>query len=326
MARYLLRRLGLAIGVLWAAFTVSFVVLYLVPGDVVDAMTSASDVPLSAAQIADLRAEYGVDEPLIVQYGERLWAALQGDFGNSIQNGRSVTDSIMGALPSTAALAGFALGLAVIGGGLLALVASGTESRWARQLLLALPPLAVSLPTFWVGLVLVQIFSFQFGWFPAVGGEGIAGLVLPAITLALPIGAVFAQVLSQSLGAALHDAYVTTARAKGVGRAAVLLRHALRNAALPALTIAGVLVGNLLAGAVVVETVFARAGIGRLTVQGVTAQDIPLVQGIVVFGALVFVTVNLIVDVIYPLLDPRVAIARNKVPKERPAATKEVLV
>lgn len=318
MKHYLIRRIGLAIGVLWAAFTLSFVVLYLIPGDVVDAMTASQEVPLTDAEIDALRAEYGVDEPLIVQYGERLWAALQGDFGASVQNGRPVTASILDAVPSTALLAGVALVIAVLGGGLLALVATGTESRWGRQLLLALPPLAVSLPTFWVGLVLVQVFSFRLGWFPAIGGAGLAGLVLPAVTLALPIGAVIAQILAKSLSTALDDAYVTTARAKGVGRVAIHLRHALRNAALPTLTVIGVLVGNLLAGAVVVETVFARAGIGRLTVQGVTAQDIPLVQGIVVFGALVFVTVNLLVDLIYPLLDPRITVA--------PAAVRKVKV
>lgn len=307
MGRYLLRRVGLAIGVLWAAFTVSFVVLYLIPGDAVSAMTAATDIPLSEAEIDALRAEYGADEPLIVQYGERLWAALHGDFGSSVQTGRSVTSSIFDALPSTAVLAGAALLIAVVGGGLLALAATGTEVRWVRQLLLALPPLAVSLPTFWVGLVLVQVFSFQLGIFPAIGGTGLASLVLPAVTLALPISAVFAQILAKSLGTALDESYVTTARAKGVGRLAIHLKHALRNAALPALTVLGLLVGNLLAGAVVVETVFARAGIGRLTVQAVTAQDIPLVQGIVVFSAFVFVTVNLLVDLVYPLLDPRIA-------------------
>lgn len=315
MGRYLLRRIGLAVGVLWAAFTVSFVVLYLVPGDIVDAMTSGQEVPPTDAEIATMRAEYGVDKPLIVQYGDRLWAALHGDFGSSVQTGRSVTSSILDALPSTAVLAGAALLIAVIGGGLLALLATGTESRWARQLLLAVPPLAVSLPTFWVGLVLIQVFSFQLGWFPAIGGEGIAGLVLPAVTLAMPIGAVFAQILAKSLSTALDDAYVATARAKGVGRIAIHLKHALRNAALPAITVLGVLVGNLLAGAVVVETVFARAGIGRLTVQGVTAQDIPVVQGIVVFGALVFVTVNLLVDLVYPLIDPRISVASTAAKK-----------
>lgn len=319
MTRYLLRRVALAVGVLWAAFTVSFVVLYLIPGDAVDAMVSAQEVPPSAAELAQLRAQYGVDEPLIVQYGERLWAALQGDFGDSIQTGRSVTSSIIDALPSTAVLAGAALLLAILGGGLLAIVATATESRWARQFLLALPPLAVSLPTFWVGLVLIQVFSFQLGLFPSIGGTGLNALVLPAVTLALPIGAVIAQILAKSLSIALDDAYVTTARAKGVSRAGIHFTHALRNAALPALTAVGLLVGQLLAGSVVVETVFARAGVGRLTVQGVTAQDIPLVQGIVVFGALVFVATNLIVDLIYPVLDPRITATSTETPRKVPA-------
>jgi peptide/nickel transport system permease protein len=154
--------------------------------------------------------------------------------------------------------------------------------------------------------MLVQVFAFGLGLLPSVGANGPAALVLPAITLGLPTGALVAQVLAKSLAQALAEPYVTTARAKGVGRAGIHLRHALRNAALPALTVLGYIVGNLLAGSVVVETVFTRPGLGRLTVAAVGVQDIPLVQGIVVFAAAVFVLVNLLVDLIYPLLDPRI--------------------
>jgi peptide/nickel transport system permease protein len=160
---------------------------------------------------------------------------------------------------------------------------------------------------FWVGLMLVQVFSFQLRLLPSVGAKGLESLVLPAITLGLPTGALVAQVLAKSLSAALDEPYVVTARAKGAGRVAIHLRHALRNAALPALTVLGYVVGNLLAGSVVVETVFTRPGLGRLTVSAVSVQDIPLVQGIVVFAAAVFVSVNLLVDLIYPVLDPRIA-------------------
>jgi peptide/nickel transport system permease protein len=194
----------------------------------------------------------------------------------------------------------------VLFGGTTALVATYTRALWLRQLLMALPSLAVSLPVFWVGLMLVQVFAFGLHLLPSVGANGAAALVLPAVTLGLPTGALLAQVLAKSLSHALGEPYVTTARAKGVGRAGIHLRHALRNAALPALTVLGYIVGNLLAGSVVVETVFTRPGLGRLTVAAVGVQDIPLVQGIVVFAAAVFVLVNLAVDVVYPLLDPRI--------------------
>lgn len=310
-AGYLLRRLGLAVGVLWAAYTVSFVVLYLLPGDAVQTMASGGldGQPLSAGELAELRARYGIDQPVWVQYGRALWAALHGDLGASVQSGRDVLAQLGEAVPSTLSLAATALVLAALLGTGLALVATFTRLRWLAQALLALPALAVSMPVFWVGLMLVQVFAFGLGWLPAVGARGPAALVLPAVTLALPLGAQLAQVLAASLQRVLAEPYVTTARAKGVGRVAIHLRHALQNAALPALTVLGLLVGQLLAGTVVVETVFTRPGIGRLTVAAVAYQDIPLVQGVVVFAAVVFVATNLLVDLVYPVLDPRIVLA-----------------
>ena len=309
MARYLLRRAAMAVGVLWAAFTVSFVVLYLLPGDPVATMASGGldGEPMSPAELDALRARYGLDQPLIVQYGHRLWGALHGDFGASIQNGQDVRGAIMEALPPTIQISLAGLAFAIVFGGTVALVATYTRAHWLRQVLMGLPSLAVSMPVFWVGLMLVQVFSFGLGLLPSVGANGPQALILPAITLGLPTGALVAQVLAKSLSQALDEPYVATARAKGVGRVDIHLRHALRNAALPALTVLGWVVGNLLAGTVVVETVFTRPGLGRLTVSAVGVQDIPLVQGIVVFAAAVFVVVNLLVDLVYPLLDPRIA-------------------
>jgi peptide/nickel transport system permease protein len=287
---------------------VSFAVLYLLPGDPVATMASGGldGEPLPPEQLDALRARYGLDQPVLVQYGQRLLAALTGDFGTSIQNGQDVRGAILDALPPTLQVSAAGLVVAVLFGGTVALVATYTRALWLRQLLMALPSLAVSLPVFWVGLMLVQVFAFGLGVLPSVGANGPAALVLPAVTLGLPTGALVAQVLAKSLSQALGEPYVTTARAKGVGRAGIHLRHALRNAALPALTVLGYVVGNLLAGSVVVETVFTRPGLGRLTVAAVGVQDIPVVQGIVVFAAAVFVLVNLAVDLIYPLLDPRI--------------------
>lgn len=309
MTAYLVRRIALAVAVLWAAFTVSFVVLYLMPGDPVATMAGGGldGEPLPPAELDALRARYGLDQPVLVQYGQQLWSALHGDFGTSVQNGQDVRAAIAEALPYTLQIALTGLTVAVVGGTALALAATYTRSRWLRQALLGLPSLAVSLPVFWVGLMLVQVFSFGLRLFPSVGAAGPSALVLPALTLGLPTGALVAQVLAKSLDQALDEPYVTTARAKGVGRPAIHLRHALRNAAIPALTVLGYVVGNLIAGSVVVETVFTRPGIGRLTVAAVGVQDIPLVQGIVVFAAAVFVLVNLAVDLVYPLIDPRIA-------------------
>ncbi len=314
MRSYLIRRIAQAVAVLWAAYTVSFLVLDCLPGDPVSAMAGAGSdsATIDPAQIARLRHQYGFDKPVLVQYLDYLGKAVRGDFGDSVSTGRSVTSTLAAALPQTLALAGAALGLAVVFGAGLALVATYASSRWLRQLLLSLPPLGVSVPTFWVGLMLVELFSFRQRWFPAFGNDGLRGLVLPAVTLAIPTGALVAQVLAKSLSAALDEAYIETARAKGASRLRIHFRHALRNASLPALTVVGLLAGQLMANSVVIETVFSRNGLGRVTAAAVTVQDLPLVQAVVVFGALIFVLANLIVDLVYPLLDPRIVVAASR--------------
>ncbi|MFD7019096.1 ABC transporter permease [Streptomyces sp. NPDC059928] len=314
MRRYVIKRIAQALGVLWAAYTVSFLMLDFLPGDPVSAMAGAGadSAQIDPAQLARLRHEYGFDKPVLVQYADYLGSAVRGDFGDSVSTGRSVTSTLGDALPQTLTLTGTALLLAVVLGSGLAVLATYTSQRWLRQLLLSLPPLGVSVPTFWVGLLLVELFSFRLRWFPAFGNDGFRGLMLPALTLAIPTGAQVAQVLAKSLLTALDQAYVETARAKGAGRLRIHLRHALRNASLPALTVVGLLAGQLIAGSVVVETVFSRDGLGRVTAAAVTAQDIPLVQGVVVFGALIFVLANLIVDLVHPLLDPRIVVSSGR--------------
>ncbi|MFE2999667.1 ABC transporter permease [Nocardia sp. NPDC059246] len=308
MGRYVIGRVLQAVGVLWAAFTLSFVVLYLLPGDPVDvAANAATGTPVDAAAVAEMRARYGLDQPLWAQYRTALTHAVRGDLGHSIFSGQTVTGALAEALPPTLALAGLGLLLALLGGTGLALAAAYTERPWLRGLLTALPPIGASMPGFWVGLLLLQLFSFRLRLVPAIGGTGFSGTILPAVTLAIPVGAVIAQVLYSSLVATWRQPFVAVAFAKGASRWWVQLRHVLRPAATPAFTVAGLWVGQVLAGSVVTETVFSRPGLGRLTQESVLNQDIPVVQGIVVFAALVFVTVNLLIDLAYPLLDPRVA-------------------
>ncbi|WP_327143184.1 ABC transporter permease [Nocardia sp. NBC_01327] len=308
MRRYVIGRVLQAVGVLWAAFTLSFAVLYLLPGDPAEmAANAATGTPVDAHAIAEMRARYGLDQPLWQQYWTALTHAVRGDLGHSINSGQTVTGALAQALPTTLELAVLALVLAVLGGAALALAAAYTRRSWLRNLLTALPPIGASMPQFWVGLLLLQLFSFRLKLVPAFGGTGFSGTILPAITLALPVGAVIAQVLYASLSATWRQPFVEVAFAKGASRWWVQLRHVLRPATAPALTVAGLWVGTILAGSVVTETVFSRPGIGRLTQESVLYQDIPVVQGIVVFASLVFVTVNLLIDLAYPLLDPRVA-------------------
>lgn len=313
MRRYLLRRVGQAVLVLWAAYTVSFLVLYALPGDAVEVRLGAdSGTDISPAQLAAMRSDYGLDRAWPVQYVTQLGRALSGDLGKSFDNGQSVRSLITSSLPATAAIAGAGLFLAVVFGGGLALWAAGTRHRRLSRFLLNLPPLGVAVPSFWLGLLLLDLLSFRIHLFPALGNDGLISVVLPAVTLALPTGAMIAQLLAKSLGSALTEPYADTARAKGASPTRVLLRHGLRNAVLPALTVSGLLVGQLLAGSVVTETVFSRTGLGRLTATAVTGQDTPVVQGLVIFGALLFVVVNLGVDLLYPLLDRRILLTSRR--------------
>ncbi|WP_433622525.1 ABC transporter permease [Nocardia sp. CA-120079] len=309
MARYVVVRVLQAIWVLWAAFTISFVVLYLLPADPVSiaADGAGAGTPIDKAAIAELQARYGLDRPLWEQYWTALTHALTGDLGHSIATGQPVTSALGNALPNTLGLAGLALLFAVLGGVSVAFAATYVRRPWLRDALSSLPSLGVSVPTFWTGLLLLQLFSFHWRLAPAFGGHGFKGTVLPALTLAIPIGAVLAQVLAAGLASTWRQPFVDVALAKGGSRGWVLRKHVLRPASVPTFTIAGVLVGNMLAGSVVVETVFARQGVGRLTQTSVLAQDIPVVQGIVLLTSTVFVTVNLAVDLLYPLLDPRIA-------------------
>ncbi|EMD29272.1 ABC transporter permease [Amycolatopsis azurea] len=313
MGRYLLGRVLQGVFVLWAAYTLSFAVLFALPGDPAAIMAGPTN-SVTPEQLDRLRHELGLDRPVPVQYLDKLTDALQGDLGRSLQSGEPVTGLIGGALPPTAALAGTALVLGLVFGTGFAVLATVTRRNWLRHTLLSLPPLGVAVPSFVVGLLLLQWFAFSWNLFPAIGSDGWNSLVLPALTLSLQPAALIAQVLAKSMTEEQGRGYVDVARAKGAGPFRVNVRHVLRNAALPALTIAGLLTGGLLTGAIVVEVVFSRNGLGQVTQNAVSFEDLPVVQGVVLLGALVFVVVNLVVDVLYQVLDPRLGVERRPVP------------
>jgi len=307
--RYIAGRVGQAVVVLWAAFTVTFAVLYLLPSDPVSIQLSAAGIEpdsLSPQALAAAKAKYGLDRPVLEQYWRALTGALHGDFGVSIAKGTPVSQLIAERIGGTLTISAIAGLLTVLLGTALAYLASFVRIRWLQVVLDRLPALGVAVPGFLVGLVLIQYFSFDLGWLPSSGSGGWKYLVLPVITMAVPTSAQLAQVLSRSFRETLREQYIVTARAKGLSRSAVALRHAFRNAALPALTILGVLVGVTVTSSIVVENVFNRNGIGRLAQDAVLAKDVPVVQAIVVIAASGFVLVNLIVDLLYPLLDPRI--------------------
>lgn len=306
MLRYALLKLGRAVFVVWAAFTVTFVLLFVIPANPVDLLFDPAEVnsvpPEVKAQVAD---SYGFDEPVLLQYLGRLGHALRGDFGHSVQSGASVSGAIADVLPNTLLLAVGALALALVIAFCTALLATSARHRWLRNLLEALPTASVSVPVFLSGILLLQIFSFRLGWFPSFGNDGWRSIVLPLVALSIPVSGPIAQLLVRSFATEFHAGYVTTSWAKGATRGRILVGDVFRNASLPALTIAGVTFGNLIADSVITETVFARKGLGRMTQTAINTLDLPLVQGIVVFVAVTFAVINLVVDLVYPLVDPR---------------------
>ncbi|MCX4745002.1 ABC transporter permease [Kitasatospora sp. NBC_01287] len=303
LARAVLRRLLGALAVLFGAATIAFVALHLVPGDPVTVMLGPGS-PATPEVKAQIRAQYGLDQPVFAQYLHYLGRLLHGDLGESYQLQRPVADVIGEQLGSTVQLALAAVLVAVVLAVLGALATAGRR-RLPRALVGLAELLAVSSPSYWIGILLLTAFSFQLRIFPVAGDEGLPALVLPALTLALPLAGVLGQVLREGLEAALGQPFVLTARSRGLGEGAVLLRHALRHAAVPAVTLAGWLTGSLLGGAVLVETVFGRPGIGALSLQGTTNKDMPLVIGLVLLSALVFVLISTVVDLLYLVIDPR---------------------
>lgn len=307
MVRYLAGRIGQALVVLAAAFTVSFLLLQSLPGDAVLIRFLGGDMGLTPEQLAEIRGLYGADAPIWDQYLASAANVLTGDFGTSIHAGVPVADLLATNLPPTLRLAALAFVAAAVLALLIAALATAADVRWLRGLVDAVPSLFVSIPVFWLGIMLVQLFSFQLGWVSVIAPGPIEGLILPVLTIAVPISAPLAQVLIRNVDAALAQPWVMVARAKGASRTWVLTRHVARNAILPTLTIAGVLFGELLAGAVVTEAVFGLSGLGGLTQQAVGNQDVAVLQAIVVISAAAFVAINLAVDLLYPILDPRLA-------------------
>ncbi|MBX6373530.1 MAG: ABC transporter permease [Acetobacteraceae bacterium] len=306
MRRYLLQRLGQALLVLLAAYTVAFVLLQALPGDAVLIKFLGSEMGLTADQIAELRIAYGADAPVWEQYLHTLGRFLAGEFGYSIRAGVPVASLLAENIRPTLVLAGLALAAASLLAVALA-VLSQLGFGWVRAVVRSMPPFFVAVPVFWLGIMLIQVFSFQLGLISVIAPEPWEELVLPVLTLAVPISAPLAQLLIRNLDAILNEPFVAVARAKGATHAWVLWRHAARNALPPTLTMAGVLFGELLGGAVVTETVFGLGGLGGLTQQAVANQDVAVLQAIVVLSAAAFVAISLAMDLLLPLIDPRLA-------------------
>jgi len=304
MWEHVARRLVLSVVVLWLVITIAFAAMHFLPGDPVAVMLQKSGG--SAARIAELRHQLGLDQPLAVQYVKFLGGVVRGDLGRSIFTGRPVTEVVLEQFPATLELALASMIVGVTVGIVLGLVSALREGSWLDNVLMVFAVFGVSMPSFWFGLLLIFLFSLTLGWLPATGQGGLNRLIMPAIVLGLGIAATIARITRSSMVEVMRKEYITTARAKGVKERLVILRHALKNALIPILTMVGLEVGWLLGGAVVTETVFSRQGLGRLTIQAVVQMDFPLVQGAVLFMAVFYMASNLIVDILYVAVDPRI--------------------
>jgi ABC-type dipeptide/oligopeptide/nickel transport system permease component len=302
VAIFLLRRLGQSVLTLFAVSIFAFAMIHLVPGNPATIALGSNATPQAVAQLTH---QLGLDQPLPHQYWTFITDALHGNLGVSIRSQQPVSTEIISSAGSTIQLALGATVLAVIAGVGVGVIAA-TSRRWIDLSVMTTALAGLSMPTFWSGILLILLFGLTWNIFPVVGAGGLSTLVLPAVTLALPAAAVLARITRGSMLEVLRQDFVRTARAKGIRRSRVVLRHALPNAVVPVITIIGLQIGGLLAGTVVVETLFARPGVGRLAVQAIQERDFPVVQGVVLLAGLVFVVINLIVDLLYPLVDPRI--------------------
>ena len=303
MTRYLVRRLLLTIPVLFGVATLVFSLIHLVPGDPVQAMLGESASP---QDISELRGRLGLDRPLLVQYGAFLKGVARGDLGASLRTNQTVTSAIAERLPATLELAFAAMFVAILISiplGIIAAVRAGTHVDHAAT---TLALVGISMPNFWLGPLLAILFSVTLGWLPVSGRGTAAHLVLPAITLGAPLAAVIARMTRASVIEELRELYVLAARARGLSRARAVLRHAFRNSLIPIVTVLGLQFGAVLTGAVITETIFAWPGVGRLLIQSISFRDYPLVQGCILLIAVTYVTMNLLTDLTYGFLDPRI--------------------
>lgn len=304
MAAYIVGRVAQAIPVLIIVSFLVFSILYLLPGDPVELMLA--EVGADKETMDRLRNQLGLNDPFHVQYGRFLFNAVRGDFGRTVRGNRPVLETIASQLPATIQLTVASIAFAAIMGMSLGVIAAIWQNTWVDNVVMAFAMIGVSMPIFWQGLLLIFLFSLRLGWLPATGQGGWERLILPAFTLGTGAAGTIARLTRSSILEVLRQEFMTTARAKGLAEHVVIYRHGLRNALIPVVTVVGLQFGSLLGGAVITETVFARQGVGHLLVQAINFKDFPLVQGGVFLAAIAYLSMNLIVDVSYAVLDPRI--------------------
>jgi peptide/nickel transport system permease protein len=304
MKRFLLQRILLLLPTLLGAVTLVFLVIHVVPGDPVEAMLGET---ATSADKAALARDLGLDQPLVMQYVQFLSGLASGDLGRSLYNEASVADLILRRFPATLELSLAAMAIALLISFPLGILAAARRGSAGDRGALLFSLLGIAMPNFWLGPLLMIAFSIELGWLPVSGRGGPAHLVLPALTLGMAMAAILTRMIRSGLIDAMREDYIRTARAKGVGETRIWLKHALRNSLLSVITIVGLQFGSLLAGAIVTESIFSWPGLGRLTLQAIQTRDYPLVQGCVLTIVMTYLIVNLLTDIAYRVVDPRIS-------------------
>ena len=304
ITRYAVNRLLAMIPTLLILTILVFLMVQLVPGD--PAEIFLGEKHSSPELLERVRHEMGLDQPLYVQYLTYMGNLLRGNFGESLFNNQPVLDQILAAVPYTLTLALSALFISTILGVGLGIISALNHNSWIDSSAMVVALLGVSMPVFWLGLLLILVFSVTLKWFPPMGQGSLDRLVLPALTLGLLSSATLARVVRSNMLDVLSDDYIRTAKAKGLRKNTIVVRHALRNALIPAVTLMGLQFGGLISGAVITETIFARIGLGRMYVESILNKDITMIQGLTLMLAFIIMLINILVDISYAALDPRI--------------------
>lgn len=311
LPRYILARVVQAVGVLWLAYTLIFVAISLLPVNPIVQLSASESGIIDAKTVEQMKRYYGYDRNVVERYFIELGNVAQGRLGYSISTGQTVAQAISESAPPTLRLAATAFSTALLITALIVITAYLGRWRWLREFVQLLPPLFAAAPVFWVGIVALTILSFKLHLISIFPDGTFLSILVPSVVLALPLSAAFAQVLLKSVETVYASEFIDVVRAKGAGPNWIFFRHVVRNAAAPGLTVAGHILGTLVGGTVVTETVFARAGVGRALQAAVTTQDSSLVQGFILIIAAVYVVLNLLIDLLYPVLDPRILLTRG---------------
>ncbi|MGG1674779.1 ABC transporter permease [Neobacillus sp. NRS-1170] len=304
MVNKILLKILTALVSIFGSLVLVFCIIYLLPGDPVLSMLDPSVA--TPEMVENLRKELGLDQPFYVQFLDYFMSVLHGDFGQSLVNRDQVLPKILEHFPATLALTLASALVSIIIGVFFGVLSAIYRNKWIDFIARLIGLFGISMPTFWSGILLILIFSVFLNWFPAMGSDGWKTIVLPSLSLGFVGAGLIIRMVRTSMLEVINEPFIVTLRAKGLSERAVMYRHALRNALIPAITIIGLNIGELMAGTVVIETVFSRQGIGRIVADAIMAKDLPVIQGVVFFSAIVFVIINLLVDLSYSIIDPRV--------------------